>query len=154
MTEYLDTTGLAYFWKGTKKVFVKKDDDQANQYIRIIDDGEGGETIFAITDVESNILMSIDEDGVSHFPTVSVDNNLSVSNNVSIGGTITNNGTVFIEDCKVVQYDNGLFYILDNEDHILFQIKTDGSVDFKGIPRDVQTALDNITTRLAALEAA
>lgn len=145
MTQYLDTSGLAYFWKGTKKVFVKKDDDSANKYIRLIDD-EGDQTIFAITDTESNILMSIDKDAVSHFPAVKIDNNLTVN------GTTANNGTVFIEDCKIMQYDNGFFYILDNEDHILFSIKGDGSTDFKGIPHDIQAALDALELRVAALE--
>lgn len=147
MTEYLDTTGLAYFWKGTKKVFVKKADDQANQYIRVMDDAEAGETVFAITDSESNVLFSIDDDATSHFPAVTVDKDLTVD------GTTTNNGKVFIQDCKIVQYDNGFFYILDNQDYILFQIKADGSVDFKGIPHDIQAKFDQIINRLEALEA-
>lgn len=147
MIEYLDTKGLAYFWKGAKKVFVKKVNDKANQYIRTIDDSESKNTVFAITDSESNVLFSIDEDAISRFPSITVDNNLTVN------GT-TNNNTVLIEDCKIVQYDNGFFYILDNEDHILFQIKADGSVDFKGIPHDIQSAIDNINKRLDTLEAA
>ena len=95
MIEYLDTKGLAYFWKGTKKVFVKKVNDKANQYIRTIDDSESKNTVFAITDSESNVLFSIDEDVISRFPSITVDNNLTVN------GT-TNNNTVLIEDCKIV----------------------------------------------------
>lgn len=110
------------------------------------DDVEG--MLHAITDAESNIVSYVDTAGRFHFCVgASTDGDFEVKGDAMVAGKVVT------RNCQLVQgTESGIFYILDGEGHILFEINSKGMVDFNGIPTDVQRALDALDARVKALE--
>lgn len=143
---FADAGNLNDLWKGAIEKFAQKAVVEAIQRILRTDDVEG--MLHAILDAESNVLSYIDTSGRSHFCAgATSEGDFEAKADMTVGGE------VLMENCKVVQgVEGAMFYILDAEGHILFEIDKNGSVDFKGIPTDIQTALDALEERVAALE--
>lgn len=145
MNKFLDANGLKQFLKGTKTIFAKKQSlKDLNSLFQVV---EINENLMAVCDRESNILCFIDANGVVQHTIGTKTAKLNVTGDAKI------NGSAYIGDCKLVEGDDpGMLYIVDNENHILLWIKSDGTVDFNGIPTDIQTEFDSIKQRLIALE--
>lgn len=110
------------------------------------DDVEG--MIHAICDAESNVVSYIDTSGRVHFCV-----GATAEGTFTAEGDLTVGGRMLMEHCKVAQStESGIFYILDNDNHILFEINSKGKVNFNGIPDDIQSALDALESRIDALE--
>lgn len=143
---FADANNLNDLWKGAIEKFAQKAVVEALQRILRTDDVEG--MLHAVLDAESNVLSYIDTSGRSHFCAgATSEGDFEAKDGMRVGGE------VLMENCKVVQgIEGAMFYILDEEGHILFEIDKNGSVDFKGIPTDIQAAIDALELRVAALE--
>ena len=145
--QYADANNLNDLWKGAIAKFAEKVVVETLQRIIRTDDVEG--VLHAILDAESNILSYVDTSGCFHFCV-----GAATDGDLEVGGDASVEGRVLMENCKVVGsgYESGMFYILDADNHILFEINSQGAVDFKGIPTDIQAALDALDERLKAVE--
>lgn len=145
--QYADADNLNDLWKGAIEKFAQKVVVETLQRIIRTDDVEG--MIHAITDAESNIVSYVDSSGRFHFCVgAATEGDLEVEGDASV------DGNVVLRNCTVVGkgYESGIFYILDGDGHILFEIDSKGAVDFRGIPTDIQSALDALDERVTALE--
>ncbi len=145
--QYADANNLNDLWKGAIAKFAEKVVVETLQRIIRTDDVEG--VLHAILDAESNILSYVDTSGCFHFCV-----GAATEGDLEVGGDASVEGRVLMKNCKVVGsgYESGMFYILDADNHILFEINSQGAVDFKGIPTDIQAALDALDKRLKAVE--
>lgn len=115
-------------------------------------DDLGGD-VLAITDKENRVLMAINDDGRAEFPVGTKTKDSEVAGDQFVGGNQAVKGHLLLNNVRLVEgEESGLFYIVDENDYILFEINGDGKADFAGIPRDVQTALDRLSERISALE--
>lgn len=145
--QFADANNLNDLWRGAIQKFAEKVVVDTIRRILRTDDVEG--MLHAICDAESNIVSYVDTSGRFHFCV-----GASTEGDLEVGGDASVDGRVLMQNCKVVGsgYESGMFYILDADDHILFEIDSKGAVDFKGIPTDIQAALDALDERLKAVE--
>lgn len=106
-----------------------------------------GDDLLTVTDAAYRILAALDRNGRARFEVGLTSREATIEGDNEVKGTMHLRGTRLMESD-----DYGLYYILDNDDHILFMIDRAGNTDFKGIPRDIKTELTAIKGRLDALE--
>ena len=116
------------------------------QRILHVDNAE--DILCALTDSESNIVSYVDKDGRTHHCA-----GAATHGDQEVTGDLHVEGKVLVDGCQIVEnVEGGMFYILDSNDRVLFEINSRGETNFKGIPSDVQSALDALEERIAALE--
>jgi len=146
MLQFAKAKHLYRIWSLLKSLILASD-ERIKALEKILQVEDIGDDLLTITDAEYRIIAALDRYGRARFP-VGIVSRHSVTE-----GDSEVNGNLLLRDCKIMECeDNGMFYILDSEDHILFTIDREGCTDFKGIPRDVKQELDQIKTRLNALE--
>ncbi len=115
---------------------------------RILHIEDTDDLLCALTDSESNIVSYVDKSGRTHHCA-----GATTHGDQEVTGDLHAEGKVVVQDCQVMQsVEGGMYYILDSEGHVLFEIDNQGNTNFKGIPGDVQSALDALESRIEALE--
>lgn len=142
---------LSTMWKAAKQQFAASALVQSLLNMFRVDDLDSD--VFAVTDKESRVLMAIKDDGRAEFPVGTKTKDSEVGGDQSVGGDQTVRGHLLLNNVRLMEgEESGLFYIVDENNYILFEIDGNGKADFAGIPRDVQTALDTLSERISALE--
>ena len=126
--------------------FAQKAVVEVMQRILHVDNAE--DILCALTDSESNIVSYVDKDGRTHHCA-----GATTHGDQEVTGDLQVEGKVLVGDCQVVEnVEGGMYYILDSDGRVLFEINSRGETNFKGIPGDVQSALDALEERIEALE--
>lgn len=126
--------------------FAQKAVVDAMQRVLHIDNAE--DLLCALTDSESNIVSYVDKSGRTHHCA-----GATTHGDQEVTGDLRVEGKVLVGDCQVVEnVEGGMYYILDSEGRVLFEINSRGETNFKGIPGDVKSALDALEERIEALE--
>lgn len=126
--------------------FAQKAVVEVMQRILHVDNAE--DILCALTDSESNIVSYVDKSGCTHHC-----GGAATHGDQEVTGDLHVEGKVLVDGCQIVEnVEGGMFYILDSNDRVLFEINSRGETNFKGIPSDVQSALDALEERIAALE--